>query len=795
MSDIVIPLANPLRFVLRSPNALVNDQDPDYQLYEEEIHDGIDTEPYYVKVQSDDPDITVYIESQYTTNTLNVYKKSDDSLVQTLSQTELDTNKYLFVIDVSALANDVYYAKITGTGGPVNDYEAESEPFKVAANHRGTILITYSNYDDAYDIQYVPASVQFNLRIEGYIKDRIPHGSQDLYMDDAGIMVKLNSLYNRGIRLKTVFLPDYLHEIVRLALEHDEVLINNIKIQTTEGYSWENVDDDTKSMGTANLQRVEPGFINRHDNNEKVYNKFISDWNTANTSTGSSGNTQVKLPLISAGVYNFTVEWGDGTKDVITTWNQSEVTHTYASSGTYEITIYGLIKGWRFQNTGDRLKITDIKQWGGLIVSGDDIFRGCGNLTITATDVIDLSKTSTMYRMFGNCTSITTIPSIDEWDVSGILTMEAAFQGCTNFNDDMNSWDVSNVTTFDSMFNLCSKFNGNITSWDVSAATNFASMFEDAAKFNQDISGWTINTTVSAAINMNFLFDGCTDFNQDISAWDVSEVIAMRQIFRTCTSFNQNLNAWDTGKVTTLYRAFNGCTIFNQPLDGWDVSSCVTMEEMFLSCPAFNQSLNSWVVTAVTTMQSMFEGCTNYNGNITSWTPTSCLSFRDMFRDATSFNQNIGSWTFASSGSISMIGMLRGCTAFNQDISGWSTTQVTSMASMFNGSTAFDQDISSWDTGNVTSFNGMFAGATSFDQDLGSWDVTSLLDATSMFNSVTLSTANYDALLVGWEAQAVNNNVVLSGGNSTYTSAGAGGTSRAALIADHSWTITDGGGI
>ena len=40
---------------------------------------------------------------------------------------------------------------------------------------------------------------------------------------------------------------------------------------------------------------------------------FISTWKTDNTSYGSSTATQVKLPLISSGSYNFTVDWGDGT--------------------------------------------------------------------------------------------------------------------------------------------------------------------------------------------------------------------------------------------------------------------------------------------------------------------------------------------------------------------------------------------------------------------------------------------------------------------------------------------------
>ena len=85
----------------------------------------------------------------------------------------------------------------------------------------------------------------------------------------------------------------------------------------------------------------------------------------------------------------------------------------------------------------------------------------------------------------------------------------------------------------------------------------------------------------------------------------------------------------------------------------------------------------------------------------------------------------------------------------------------------------------------------MFDGATAFDQDLGDWDIVALTDAGTMFAGVTLSTANYDALLIGWEANTHNSSVALDGGNSTF-SAGAAATARADLVTD-SWSITDGG--
>jgi len=51
---------------------------------------------------------------------------------------------------------------------------------------------------------------------------------------------------------------------------------------------------------------------------------------------------------------------GDGASDDITTYNQAEVTHTYATSGTYNVSIYGTINGFRFANGGDKLKIINI---------------------------------------------------------------------------------------------------------------------------------------------------------------------------------------------------------------------------------------------------------------------------------------------------------------------------------------------------------------------------------------------------------------------------------------------------
>jgi surface protein len=113
------------------------------------------------------------------------------------------------------------------------------------------------------------------------------------------------------------------------------------------------------------------------------------------------------------------------------------------------------------------------------------------------------------------------------------------------------------------------------------------------------------------------------------------------------------------------------------------------------------------------------------------------------------------------------------------------------MGQMFGNARSFNQDISGWNVSNVVSMGWMFSNAISFNQDISGWDVSNVKDMRDMFYGVTLSTANYDAILNGWSEQALCNSVEFDGGNSKYSSAGE--AARAKIISDFNWTITDGG--
>ena len=322
-----------------------------------------------------------------------------------------------------------------------------------------------------------------------------------------------------------------------------------------------------------------------------VVTPFAFTANTNNTSAGSSTATQFKLPLTTSTGLNIVVDWGDATTSTITNHLDAAVTHTYASAGTYSISITGTLPGWQFANTGDRLKILNISSWGVLNITTNAIFRGCTNLISNATDA----------------------PTITTTDLF------STFRSCTNFNSNVGSWNVSAVTNMTNMFSAASAFNNggssSIGTWNTSAVTNMSSMFSAASAFNQPIGTW--NT--GAATTINGMFSFATVFNQNIGSWNTSVVTDMNGLFSGCPAFNQNIGSWNTTAVTSMSSTFNGATSFNQNISSWNTALVTNMSNMFNSATAFNQNIGTWNTGAVTTMSSMFNGATAFQQNIGSW--------------------------------------------------------------------------------------------------------------------------------------------------------------------------------
>ena len=268
------------------------------------------------------------------------------------------------------------------------------------------------------------------------------------------------------------------------------------------------------------------------------------------TQSGVSASDQFKLPLVNDGnTLDALVDWGDGTSDTITTYNQAETLHTYASGGTYTIAISGDISGWRFGNLGDKLKMSEIQKWGVLNISDNAGFYGCTNMTCSATDSPIITYTS-LFLYFGNCSNFN--GAIGSWDVSSVTSMSNMFNNATSFNQDIGNWDVSSVTSMYRMLYNASSFNQDIGNWDVSNVSDMGEMFRNASSFNQDIGSWDVSSVTS----MSNMFRDASSFNQDIGSWDINQVSSFANFMLNLTLFTTNYDALLVGWEATLQAAY-----------------------------------------------------------------------------------------------------------------------------------------------------------------------------------------------------------------------------------------------
>ena len=239
-------------------------------------------------------------------------------------------------------------------------------------------------------------------------------------------------------------------------------------------------------------------------------------WNT-NTTVGSFTNSvQLKLPLVNGGTYNFTVNWGDGSEDVITTWNAACTTHTYATGGqkTTTINTNGVVRGWTFnQADQDTTKLETIAVWGPIeLTAGTSAFNGCSNLKVTATDAPTIN-TTTFNSLFRDCVSLNSI-NLTYWNTAGVTSFSHLFRGCSTlttitgfenlnttslnrlistFQDcevlnsvTLTSLNTNLVTNVSFCFSECRALNANVNSWNTANVTNFGSCF-----YNNNVFNWT----------------------------------------------------------------------------------------------------------------------------------------------------------------------------------------------------------------------------------------------------------------------------------------------------------------
>jgi surface protein len=559
-------------------------------------------------------------------------------------------------------------------------------------------------------------------------------------------------------------------------------------------------------------------------------NAFIMRVQTdiSTSSVGKSNDDQF-LISVNPSVYTFdyNVDWGDGNTDSNVTGN---ITHTYASIGTYDIKITGTFPNIYFFNRFDRYKVLEIKNWGNIEwLDMSNSFYGCQNMTITATDQPDFSRVTRFYRAFNGCVNMT-LPSADHvanWVTSNCVTVELMFALCRSITSlDCSTWDTSNVTMFRSVFNQMRAVTSiDVSNWDTSSGSNFDYMFylNDKVTSLTGIEDFRFRT--SGNVGITFMFRDIRVFNGnnndgvlDLSGWNMTSanLFSLSNTFRNMYLLTRlNLSNWDVSNVTTLSQVFLGSRELQtiDDIDTWNTLNVTDFRDVFHQCRSLTADVSSWNTSNGTLFAQAFYGLSKIgsqrisgydNWDLSSASSTNNNSGRAIFaysvNGQSTFTDGFPSnWNFGNGRTLELAFRR---TNFNETNI---TCNITTSPSLLSCNQTFMEIgrygadsitfTNNFDVSGVTDARYMFASNSSpISAEFGisfpsGTDWGSVTTFQNFLVNTTLSSADYNALLIDIEASNQNNNVIFDAPLCAAT--GAGLTARNALINDHSWTIND----
>jgi hypothetical protein len=349
MSELLISRANPLRFVITSPPALVP-ANRDGQLWKDQSDFGLFQVDPYVQVIKEN---TLFQINTTGTPTVSVRTSATPgTVVRTLTADEVADDYYNYLIDINDLTAGVQYfvrVSVTISGGTV---EADSEPFVINATKPKQLTVSYYNADTAFGIRY-PLGGEFTISIEGGLEEASA-GESVNFVDDSGSISVLSAFMHRTLKLHIGYMPHWMHEKLKLALAHDRCVIDGYVVRALEPYTWEYEEGASLATSSINLQIVEEAMINRHDtaialdanrvafidlNNDqlRVYKLEDGVWSLEGTGLTIAGTSYALAALSSTHVALIV----DGTSLRTYRWNGATWTQV-GSSLTISITGYSM---------------------------------------------------------------------------------------------------------------------------------------------------------------------------------------------------------------------------------------------------------------------------------------------------------------------------------------------------------------------------------------------------------------------------------------------------------------------
>ena len=501
---------------------------------------------------------------------------------------------------------------------------------------------------------------------------------------------------------------------------------------------------------------------------------------------------------------------------------------------------------------------TDYPNLTNLIESKDarEVFRDCSS--ITSMDISNWTNTSNITSLLSFFQGMDACTSLEAYglDFSGVINFQhgvrdvglAVVGGCAI---DLSDITWGSLTSLSNTFYNTDALTLDLSGWnftgnpDVDLYFAFYDLDFNAAL---DLSSWTNFSTWRCI----YAFRGADITSVNITGWDSSSVASYYGMFYQCYDIEQviGLNELSSAVVTgngiqAMFQScrkisFTGAANNFSTAWGLGLGNCTSLSYMFyengMSLVSGGEPPNvaNWVLTANTTISQIFYR-TKFSSaaDIESW-DTSALtgsqaSFMYLSDWGSSYTLDLSAWNFTNTVTSwsSAFRQIVNLTSVEFDSANCDFGGVTTMSSMFynNDSIVTIRFTGATDFSAITNFTNFTLDADALETlDLGTvqdfsavtnWQNFTGTNASALispmdFNFLTtaniqatvlstllpttrIQTGDYDNLLIALDTVG-NSSGNLQGGNSTYTTAEAGGTARANLVTK-SWTISDGGGV
>lgn len=305
----------------------------------------------------------------------------------------------------------------------------------------------------------------------------------------------------------------------------------SIIYQSTDNSTFTPIDTTTGNIATVTgLTAGDLYYFKVANYNTSTVTDYSNTYNTAfiitiNTENpGVSASDSVILPVNSGfgDDVDYDIDWGDGSSENVSQGFASDIGHTYAIAGEYQITITGTLWRLSYDNTDDKQKIISIDNWGTMAWNSmKTAYEGCDSLTVAATDIPNLSGVTDMNSAFYGEATIT---GNLNWDVSSVADFSRALSNATAVHN-FGTWDISSATTL-YMFNSSGDMNetgttdnydNTLIAWDVLDVTITTSPNFGVAKYDEG----AVDNGTTDGITASKLVESGQDFTTTVSVGDV----------------------------------------------------------------------------------------------------------------------------------------------------------------------------------------------------------------------------------------------------------------------------------